>query len=166
MRLHYGSTQGDLTVAMVLVGLGLGALLQTYMLVVQNATTREELGVATSITQLSRSMGATVGTAVFGTVMTGGLAREIPEHLPAGAAEGADAQSLSGGSGAGAVLDPGTFADLPPAAVDGIREALAASLYPVFVAGVPVIAAAFVASLFIKELPLRKVAYADERPSE
>jgi EmrB/QacA subfamily drug resistance transporter len=163
-RLHYGSTQTYLTVAMVVVGLGLGAVLQTYTLVVQNATTREELGVATSITQLSRSLGATVGTAIFGTVMTGGLAREIPEHLPPGTAE--SAQSLTGGSGVGAVLDPGTFAELPPAVVDGIREALAASLHPVFVAGVPIIAAAFVASLFIRELPLRKVAYADERPAE
>ena len=81
-RLHYGSTRTDITVAMVVVGLGLGAVLQTYMLVVQNATSREELGVATSITQLSRSLGATLGTAIFGTIMTSGLAREIPEHLP------------------------------------------------------------------------------------
>jgi EmrB/QacA subfamily drug resistance transporter len=164
-RLHYGSTQTDLTVAMVVVGLGLGAVLQTYMLVVQNATSRQELGVATSITQLSRSLGATLGTAIFGTVMTSGLAREIPEHLPPGAAGGESAQRLSGGSGVGAVLDPGTFAHLPPAVVTGIREALAAALHPVFVAGVPIIAAAFVATLFIRELPLRKVAYADERQS-
>jgi len=164
-RLHYGSTQTDLTVAMVVVGLGLGAVLQTYMLVVQNATSRQELGVATSITQLSRSLGATLGTAIFGTVMTSGLAREIPEHLPPGASGGVGAQRLSGGSGVGAVLDPGTFADLPPAVVTGIREALAAALHPVFVAGVPIIAAAFVATLFIRELPLRKVAYADERQS-
>lgn len=165
-RLHYGSTQTDLTVAMVVVGLGLGAVLQTYMLVVQNATTRQELGVATSITQLSRSLGATLGTAIFGTVMTSGLAREIPDHLPAGASGEAGAQALSGGAGVGAVLDPGTFVNLPPAVVTGIREALAASLHPVFVAGVPIIAAAFVATLFIREVPLRKVAYADEGVSE
>jgi MFS family permease len=165
-RLHYGSTQMDLTVAMVVVGLGLGAVLQTYMLVVQNATSRQELGVATSMTQLSRSLGATLGTAIFGTVMTSGLAREIPEHLPPGAAEGESAQQLSGGTGVGAVLDPGTFSDLPPAVVTGIREALAAALHPVFVAGIPIIAMAFVAALFIRELPLRQVAYADEPSSE
>jgi predicted MFS family arabinose efflux permease len=71
-RLHYGSIQTELTLAMVVVGLGLGAVLQTYMLVVQNATTPQELGVATAITQLPRPVGATVGTAIFGTVMTGG----------------------------------------------------------------------------------------------
>ncbi len=164
-RLHYGSTQTYLTISMIVVGLGLGAVLQTYMLVVQNATSRQELGPATSLTQLSRSLGATLGTAIFGTVMTSGLSREIPKYLPPGAATGEGAQKLSGGSGVGAVLDPGTFANLPPAIVTGIREGLAAALHPVFLAGIPIIAAAFVATLFIKELPLRQVAHADERSS-
>ena len=43
----------------------------------------------------------------------------------------------------------------------GIREGLAAAMHPVFVAGLPIIAIAFVATLFIKELPLRTVAFAD-----
>ena len=60
-RLEYGATQADLTLAMVVIGLGLGAVMQTYTLIVQNATAREDLGVATSTTQLSRSMGATLG---------------------------------------------------------------------------------------------------------
>ena len=81
-RLEYGSTQTDLTLDMIVVGLGLGAVLQTYTLVVQNATSRGDLGVATSTTQLSRSLGATLGTAVFGTIMTNGMRTEIPKHLP------------------------------------------------------------------------------------
>jgi EmrB/QacA subfamily drug resistance transporter len=165
-RLHYGSTQTELTVAMVVIGLGLGSVLQTYTLVVQNATSRQELGVATSISQLSRSLGATLGTAIFGTIMTSHLAKEIPKHVPPDASGVESAQRLSGGSGVAAVLDPGTFANLSPAVVTGIREALAAALHPVFVAGVPIIAAAFVATLFIRELPLRKTAYADEVSSE
>src|SRR5919107_1962753 len=80
-RLGYGSTQTDLTLDMIVVGLGLGAVLQTYTLVVQNATSREDLGVATSTTQLSRSLGATLGTAIFGTIMTNGIKTEIPKHL-------------------------------------------------------------------------------------
>ncbi len=64
-RLGYGSTQTDLTLDMIVVGLGLGAVLQTYTLVVQNATSREDLGVATSTTQLSRSLGATSGHGGF-----------------------------------------------------------------------------------------------------
>src|SRR5215217_585213 len=160
-RLHYGSTQTDLTLDMIVVGLGLGTVLQTYTLVVQNATSREDLGVATSTTQLSRSLGATLGTAMFGTIMTNGMRTEIPKHLPPQALEGPQASELSDGGGVGAVLDPNTLGQLPEAVATGIREGLAAAMHPVFVAGLPIIAIAFVATLFIKELPLRTVAFAD-----
>jgi EmrB/QacA subfamily drug resistance transporter len=160
-RLHYGSTQTDLTLDMIVVGLGLGAVLQTYTLVVQNATSREDLGVATSTTQLSRSLGATLGTAIFGTIMTNGMRTEIPKHLPPQALEGPQASELSDGGGVGAVLDPNTLGQLPEAVATGIREGLAAAMHPVFVAGLPIIAVALVATLLIKELPLRTVAFAD-----
>jgi EmrB/QacA subfamily drug resistance transporter len=160
-RLHYGSTQTDLTLDMIVVGLGLGAVLQTYTLVVQNATSREDLGVATSIAQLSRSLGATVGTAIFGTIMTNGMKTEVPKHLPPQALQGPQAAKLSDGGGVGAVLDPNTLGQLPDTVASGIREGLAASMQPVFVAGLPILAVALVATLFIKELPLHTVAFAD-----
>src|SRR5215211_5985955 len=160
-RLEYGSTQTDLTLDITVVGFGLGAVLQTYTLVVQNATTREDLGVATSTTQLSRSLGATLGTAVFGTIMTNGMKTEIPKHLPPQALQGPQAAELSGGGGVGAVLDPNTLGQLPEAVATGIREGLAAAMHPVFVAGLPIIAIAFLATLFIKALPLRTVAFTD-----
>jgi MFS family permease len=160
-RLVYGSTQTELTLDMVVVGLGLGAVLQTYTLVVQNATTREDLGVATSTTQLSRSLGATLGTALFGTIMTNGIKTEIPKHLPPQALEGPQAAKLSEGGGVGTVLDPNTLGQLPEAVATGIREGLAAAMHPVFVAGLPILAIAFLATLFIKELPLHTVAFAD-----
>ncbi|HYZ06859.1 MAG TPA: hypothetical protein VE691_17460 [Rubrobacter sp.] len=160
-RLGYGSSQTDLTLDMVVVGLGLGAVLLTYTLVVQNATSREDLGVATSTTQLSRSLGATLGTAIFGIIMTNGIKTEIPKHLPPQALEGPQAAELSEGGGVGTVLDPNTLGQLPEAVTTGIREGLAAAMHPVFVAGLPIIAIAFVATLFIKELPLRTVAFAD-----
>jgi MFS family permease len=160
-RLEYGSTQMDLTLDMIVVGLGLGAVLQTYTLVVQNATTREDLGVATSTTQLSRSLGATLGTALFGTIMTNGMKTEIPKHLPPQALQGPQAANLSEGSGVGAVLDPNALGQLPDVVATGIREGLAAAMHPVFVAGLPVLAVALVATLFIRALPLRTVAFAD-----
>jgi len=59
------------------------------------------------------------------------------------------------------VLDPNTLGQLPEAVATGIREGLAAAMHPVFVAGLPILAIAFVATLFIRELPLRTVAFAD-----
>ena len=161
-RLGYGSTQTELTLDMIVVGLGLGAVLQTYTLIVQNATTRGDLGIATSITQLSRSMGATLGTAIFGTIMASKMKSEIPKSLPAEALNGSQAEQFSGGSGVGAVLDPSALVQLPPDIAIGIREGLAAAMHTVFVAGLPILAVAFLATLFIKELPLRNTAFADQ----
>ena len=160
-RLEYGSTQTELTIDMIVVGLGLGAVLQTYTLIVQNATSRSDLGVATATTQLSRSIGATLGTAIFGTIMTSGMRSEVPKYLPAEALNGPQAEQFSGGSGVGSLLDPSALTQLPEAVATGIREGLAAAMHPVFVAGIPILAVAFVASLFIKALPLRNVAFVD-----
>ena len=161
-RLEYGSTQTDLTIAMIVTGLGLGAVLQTYTLVVQNATARSDLGVATSMTQLSRSLGATVGTGIFGTIMVNGMRTEVPKHLPPEALNGPQAEQFSDGSGVGSVLDPSALAQLPDGVATGIREGLAAAMHPVFVTALPILAVAFVATLYIRELPLRDTAFADE----
>src|SRR5450756_2292289 len=56
--------------AMILIGLGLGVSMQTYTLIVQNSVSREDMAVATSATQLSRSIGAAVGLAVLGTILS------------------------------------------------------------------------------------------------
>jgi EmrB/QacA subfamily drug resistance transporter len=142
--------------AMVLVGLGLGVTMQTYTLIVQNSVGRAEMAVATSATQLSRSIGAAVGLAILGTILTQGMASSMAKYLPAAALK--KFQS-TGSSTAGAVFDPTVLAHLPPAIAAGIRHGLADALHPVFTAGLPIIAIAFVATLFIRELPLRQTAH-------
>jgi EmrB/QacA subfamily drug resistance transporter len=142
--------------AMILIGLGLGVSMQTYTLVVQNSVSQRDMAVATSASQLSRSIGAAVGLAVLGTILTQGLASSMSKYLPASALKQFQA---SGNSTAGAVFDPAQLAHLPPAIAAGIRHGLADALHPVFMAGLPIIAVAFIATLFIKELPLRQTAH-------
>jgi hypothetical protein len=142
--------------AMVLIGLGLGVTMQTYTLVVQNSVSQSDMAVATSATQLSRSIGAAVGLAILGTILSQGLASSMAKYLPASALKQFQA---SGRSTAGAVFDPAQLAHLPPAIAAGIRHGLADALHPVFMAGLPIIAIAFIATLFIKELPLRQTAH-------
>jgi MFS family permease len=151
--LRYGSARADLTLASVVVGVGLGAVLQTYTLVVQNAASRQDLGVVTSVSQLARSTGAAFGPALFGAVMAARMETEISARLSRGA---------SGGNGIGSVLDPGAIGGLPAAIVVGVREGLAAAMHSVFLVGLSIVAIALVASAFIRELPLRDTAYADE----
>lgn len=143
---------------LVLVGLGLGTALQTYTLIVQNSVGREDLGVATATTQLFRSMGATIGIALLGTLLTGGLRTEIARRLPA------DASGMGGAAGldAGAVISPEGLSRVPPELLGAIREGIAAALRGVFLAGLPLVALAFAATVFIREVPLRRTVHADE----
>ena len=143
--------------AMILIGLGLGVTMQTYTLIVQNSVSRQDMAVATSATQLSRSLGAAIGLAVMGTILTQGMSSALPKYLPPAAMRRFQA---SGGAGsAGAVFDPTQLAHLPPAVAAGIRHGLADALHPVFMACLPMIAVAFIATLFIKELPLRQTVH-------
>src|SRR4029077_5313818 len=57
-QLDINSTNQQVIVAMIIIGLGLGTTMQTYTLVVQNSVSRTDMAVATSATQLSRSIGA------------------------------------------------------------------------------------------------------------
>ncbi|OYO01009.1 MFS transporter [Enemella evansiae] len=149
-RLHWGSTQLDLTLAMVVIGIGLGTCMQLYTLVIQNNSRRQDLGVSTASSQFFRNVGSTVGIAIYGTVMTTTMHTAIPKYLPAGAAAQA-----GGAMNASAVLDPSVLAQLPPAIADAVRQGLADALHNTFLIGLPVGALALLATLFIKAVPLR-----------
>ena len=144
-------------VAMVLIGLGLGMSMQTYTLIVQNSVSRADMAVATSATQLSRSVGAAVGLAILGTILTQGVGSSMAKYLPPAAVQRLKASG--NGSTATAVFDPSQLAHLPAAIAAGIRHGLADALHPVFLAGLPIIALAFIATLFIPEVPLRTSAH-------
>lgn len=158
-RMHYGSSQTDLTLAMVVVGLGLGATMQTYTLIVQNGAAQADLGVATAATQFFRSVGGTLGIAVLGTIMSSRLVTAIPEHLPPGAGAAMADRSLDAGS----VLDPNVLTQLPDAIATAVRQGMADALHLVFVAAVPLALVAVVATAFIKVLPLRETLHHDAR---
>lgn len=59
------------------LGLGLGVMMPVMNLVVQAEFSQKELGVATSSSQLFRSLGTTIGTAIFGALLTAGIINHI-----------------------------------------------------------------------------------------
>ncbi|WP_404352632.1 MFS transporter [Phycicoccus jejuensis] len=160
-RLTFESSQTQLTLAMVVLGIGIGMAMQQYTLVVQNASEKRDLGVATASSQFFRNVGSTVGIAVFGTVLTSGLGGAIASHLPAGAA----ASMPEGAASAGSVLDPAALSQLPPAVAIAVRQGLADQLHEVFLIGLPIVALVLLATLAIKALPLRDSNHA-ETPAE
>lgn len=145
------SSVWQVVAGVTLVGVGLGALSQQYTLVVQNAVARRDLGVATAALQFFRNVGATIGIAIFGTVLSSGLDAAIFSHLPPELA-----QSMPHGTiNAGSVLDPGVIGSLPPEVVTAVRAGLADQMAMIFWVCVPIVALVFVCTLLIKPMELR-----------
>src|SRR6266571_4861114 len=147
-RLDVDATSLQATMAMIVIGLGIGQMMQVYTLAVQNAAVRSEMGIATASTQFFRSIGGTFGVAILGAVLTSRLGTELAARLGA----------------AGAKLDPRALTDptvarkLSPAVFEAVRQSLAVSLHTVFVMALPLMVAALVLSLLLKEIPLRTTA--------
>jgi EmrB/QacA subfamily drug resistance transporter len=146
-RLDVGTSIAQAGAYMLVLGLGLGGVMQVLVLVVQNAVDYSELGVATSGASLFRSMGGSIGTPIFGAILTSGLATNLHAAFPGAA--GQVGQLTSGAT-------PATIENLPPGIRAAFRHAYVEALHPVFLTGAAVAAVAFVLTWFIKEVALRK----------
>jgi EmrB/QacA subfamily drug resistance transporter len=76
------TTPRDLAWRLALTGVGLGPAQTLFSLVIQNSAPPTQIGVATSMAQFGRQMGATVGVAIFGTFLIHGLTAELPKQVP------------------------------------------------------------------------------------
>jgi EmrB/QacA subfamily drug resistance transporter len=141
-RLDAGSSTLYGVLAMFVMGLGLGLVMQVLVLAVQNAVDYAELGVATSGATLFRSMGGSLGTAVLGAIFSNRLSDEL-----------AGTPAAEAGSGA---VDPSAMQSLPAAVRDPYIGAFTDSLSTVFLVATAIVALAFLLSWFIEERPLRK----------
>ena len=137
MGIH--TTNKELTERMIVVGVGLGLGMPIFQLIVQNAFEHRLLGVATASVQLFRSIGATIGVAVMGSILNNQLRRHLA-HLAANGAATAGNQLSS--------LNPRSV-PLP------IKSALSSSISEVFLISGIIVSVAFFASLFLQEIPLR-----------
>jgi len=72
-RMSIHTTNGQAARNMVLAGIGLGLMMQVFVLAVQNAVPRESIGSATALTQFSRSIGGTLGVTLMGVIVNQGL---------------------------------------------------------------------------------------------
>ncbi|MGW7194881.1 DHA2 family efflux MFS transporter permease subunit [Streptomyces chryseus] len=130
-------------------GAGLGLVMQVLVLVAQNAVRYEDLGVATSGATFFRSIGASFGVAVFGTVFTNRLMDKLDSAFAG--------QPLPPGTGPDQVAaDPRAIALLPPGLRPPVLHAYSTSITDVFLYASPVVLVAFVIAWFLKEDRLRK----------
>jgi EmrB/QacA subfamily drug resistance transporter len=147
-QLDAGSGTGETSAYLLVFGLGLGLVMQVLVLVVQNAVPYEDLGVATSGATFFRSIGASFGVAVFGTVFAGHLGDKLTDAL--------DGATLpSGVSVDGLQADPREIAELPASLRPSVLDAYASSITDVFVYAAPVALLGFVLAWFLREDRLR-----------
>jgi EmrB/QacA subfamily drug resistance transporter len=130
---------------MVVVGVGLGLVMQVLVLVVQNDARPQEIGVATSTATFFRSVGGAFGVAIFGTIFASRLSHRLA-GLP---------RSVTAHLGSGVHLNPAQVKNLPPHVHAEFLDAFAHSLHGVFLFGMALAAVPFVLSWFLKEVPLR-----------
>jgi EmrB/QacA subfamily drug resistance transporter len=160
---------------MVVVGAGVGCGLPIITIVVQNALPYRVLGTVTSATQFFRSIGSTIGVAVFGSILITRLGTEIPSRLPPEVKSALPPSALSAVENPKILLSPvsqdllaNAFRSLGPASGDmlartteALRQAFAAALHTVFLIGGMVAIIAFLTTFTMQEIPLRR-SFADD----
>jgi EmrB/QacA subfamily drug resistance transporter len=147
-RLGVSTSLWMAALSMVVLGLGLGMVMQVLVLAVQNAVDYKFLGVATSGSTMFRSIGGSIGVSLFGAIFANRLHTELAHrfgrsvHLPVATA-------------------PAAIRALPPAVRDSYAHALTAALSPVFFVAALISSVAFILALLLPDVPLRQTSAAE-----
>jgi EmrB/QacA subfamily drug resistance transporter len=140
---------------MLIVGVGIGLTMQNLVLIAQNAVEATYTGVVTALATLTRSVGGTVGIAILGSFFASGLTGRISDRLaPLG---GLDRLAASGEVHSSTILDAANSGLAAPVR-EAVRLGIADALLDVFLLGVPFMAVAFVACLWLRRDELSSVA--------
>lgn len=134
--LDTGTSRTEASVYMVMVGLGLGMTIQILVIAAQNDAPVLDLGVATATINFFRTVGGSVGVALFGTFLRSRLTHEL-------------------GDDSAIELTPDEIRDLPIAEQDRLADAFAMAIPPIFLLVVPLVFAGLVVTWMLKEVPLR-----------
>ena len=147
-RLSVDSNSVLIAAYVLLVGMGVGMVMQVLVIAVQNAVEYRDLGVATSGATLFRLIGGSLGTAILGAIFAARLTANLGRLMPAG------------GAGAAPLPDPGhmtvaALAVMPPGLRSAYGAAFTASLNTVFLVAAVISAVAFACTWLLPERPLR-----------
>lgn len=158
------STQREVTLKMIVLGLGLGPSIPIYTLAIQNAVELRHMGVATSMATFFRQMGSAVGVAVAGSFFAASLAGQLEARLPLASRDlpAELAQRVKAPAEEGGAVERGF--DAEPVKVRAPEPLVGAALKASFSEAVTGVyrwdlvwaALALVLTLLLPELPLRK----------
>lgn len=140
------STQAQTAYPMAVLGMGIGFVMPTLVLAVQNSVALMDIGSATAGVNFFRQIGASLGTALIGSLFVGRLTTELAKNLPAAAAQSVGEHANG--------LTPAQLAQLPPDVAHAVIVSYADALTPLYAYVAPLMAVAFVVACFVKAKPL------------
>ncbi|WP_432877493.1 MDR family MFS transporter [Kribbella sp. CA-245084] len=140
-----GTTRVTTSAFMVLLGIGMGLMMQNTMLVMQNSVAQRDLGAASGVNNLFRTIGGSLGVALLGVLYTRNVQDVLAERL--GGDQGAQ---LTHGQ-----LTPAMLGGLPANVRNAFQAAVAEGITSAYLWAAAVAVLAVVAALFIREVALR-----------
>jgi EmrB/QacA subfamily drug resistance transporter len=161
-RMGGATNRSDLVLAMLVAGFGMGLLMPVYTVAIQNAASREHMGAASALPTFFRSIGSTIGVAIFGAVLLMNYQRDfrhdLPASLPASLREPfsnpltlpqrlPDLNRLFAQQPGGLELLKSLLTDVRAGLVHGINL--------IFVLSTTIMAIAVVLNIFLRSIPLR-----------
>jgi EmrB/QacA subfamily drug resistance transporter len=143
---HLGVHTTKLTSSLcfVVLGIGMGFLMQITSLIVQNSVPQQDMGVASSSRAFFQQIGGSLGVSLFGVIFFRRFASTMATMLPGAHVAGSSAN-----------LDPATINSMSAAVRNAAFHAISNAISGVFWWTIPATVAVFVLALFVKEIPLR-----------
>ena len=146
-HLSLNTSEIALSIWMIVLGGGVGFLLQVPILAVQNSVPFKQMGAGTSTATFARSIGSSFGGAIFGTILLTGLRSNLAKLLPH-AKIAFNASALAGGIG--------SLAGIPPVFQHDILQAFVSAFHNLFIYSLPLAGVLLIVAFLLKEAPLRE----------
>jgi len=129
----------------VVLGVGMGFLMQVTTLIAQNSVNPKDMGVASSSRTFFQQIGGSIGVSIFGVLFTRSLLNAIHSRLPGVPFTAASTHRLN----------PVTVARMPGHLRDAVFYAISHGVDTVFIWAAPASVIVFGLAWLIKEIPLR-----------
>ncbi len=179
-RMDAHTTFAELARNLVITGLGIGASTTLFTVIVQNAFSSRQLGQVTAALAFFRELGGTIGLAVLGSVMVNNFQDQFQRSLPAVVQQALSPERIAQLSHPEILLSPsavaqlqGEFAAFGPSGdalaqqiLDALRMSLADAIARGFLISAALLGVGFLATLFLREIPLRTRRQATEPPGD
>jgi EmrB/QacA subfamily drug resistance transporter len=166
-RMTPTTTNLQASIFMIITGLGIGLLMSLFTIVVQNAFSRDMIGQVTSSLTFFRSLGASIGVAVLGAIVTNNYTSKAVAGIPAKLRPYVDASALTNLSNLNAAshavnfqaaakaLGPQEAHALVTQLGVNLTDAFATSATLAFAVGVFMLLLGLVGAFFLREIPLK-----------